>query len=58
MAIVDRLDSLKSALRENIRRYNSLDYLAARNFVDAVADEVQKPVAPRAKETLDKVAGN
>jgi hypothetical protein len=58
VAIVDRLDALKRALRENIRRYSALDYLAARNFVEAIAAEAQKPVAPRAKETLDKVAGH
>jgi len=57
VAIVERLDALKRALRENIRRYSAPDYLAARNFVEAIAAEAQKPVVPRAKETLDKMAG-
>lgn len=58
VAIVERVDALKRALRENIRRYSATDYLAARNFVEAVAAEAQRPVVPRAKETVDKVAGN
>ncbi len=56
--IVSRLAALKRTLRENIRNYHSLDYLTARNFVEAVEDEAQKPLAPQPKETLDKVAGN
>jgi hypothetical protein len=53
MAVVD---ALKTALRDNVRRYAAGDYLVARKFLDAVALEVQRQPAPAA-ETLDRVAG-
>lgn len=56
--IVARVEWLKGTLRENIRRYSSIDYLTARNFVDAVALEAQKPLGEPDVEALDKVAGH
>lgn len=50
------LSALKSALRDNIRRYTSTDYLAARNFLAGVAVEVRRPFARADAETLDRVA--
>jgi hypothetical protein len=50
------LDALKTALRNNIRRYTSTDYRAARNFLAGVALEVKRPVSRRDAETLDRVA--
>jgi hypothetical protein len=54
--IVARLDVLKTELRDNIRRYKSHDYLAARKFLDAVALDAQEP-AFSISGTVDKVAG-
>lgn len=56
--IVARIEWLKGTLRENIRRYSSIDYLKARNFVAAIALEAQKPLGEPKVETLDKVAGH
>ena len=50
------LNTLKTALCENIRRYTSADYLAARNFLAGVALEAQRSIARKDVETLDRVA--
>ncbi len=52
------LATLKTALRDNIRRYTSADYLAARNFLAGVAVEAQRPIARKDAETLDRVASD
>lgn len=55
--IMAGIEDLKTSLRGNIHRYSSTDYLAARRFIDLLAQEVQMPVL-EVPETLDRVAGN
>lgn len=50
------VNALKTALRENVRRYAASDYLVARKFLEAIAQEVKRPAIPE-PETLDRVAG-
>jgi hypothetical protein len=50
------VNALKTALRDNVRRYAASDYLVARKFLDAVAREIQRPAGPDA-QTIDRVAG-
>jgi hypothetical protein len=54
--IVAALDQLKAALLENIDRYGSSDYLAARKFLSALALEAQEPIVS-VSDMVDKVAG-
>ncbi|MGD9723938.1 MAG: hypothetical protein AB7O59_20480 [Pirellulales bacterium] len=51
------VNALTTRLRDNIRRYSSSDYLAARNFLRTLALEVQQPIDLADPRTLDRVAG-
>jgi hypothetical protein len=57
VSILSGLDDLKTTLRKNIYRYSSHDYLAARRFLEMLAEEVKMPVL-EVPETIDRVARN